>query len=406
MHPTPDYDILIAGGGMAGLSMALALAGSGLRLALVDQQHPPSAVELGNDLAQRDFDTRVSALTAASAALLARLGVWESLQALRLSPYTRMHVWDADGTGAIDFDADDLHAEALGWIAENSLVTAVLADALAQTDAACRYDTGIVGLEHEREGYRLRLADGTAISARLVIGADGGRSRIREWAGLRTRHWSYDHQALVTTLRTELPHQATAWQRFMPTGPLAFLPLRQQGGDAQQYCSIVWSCEPALAAQLLGLDPAAFAQRCAQAFEWRLGAVEVLAPLQAFSLHQLHAVDYTAPHLALIGDAAHTIHPLAGQGVNLGLADVAALSEVILNAHAKGQDFASPQVLSRYQRQRKPANLGMMLGMEGFKRLFGSEDLLLRWLRNTGLRLTDGLTPLKQVLIRQAMGLR
>lgn len=406
MDSTVQYDILIAGGGMAGLSMALALAGSGLRLALVDQQHPPSAAALAPDLAQRDFDTRVSALTTASAALLERLGVWETLKTLRLSPYTRMHVWDADGTGAIDFDADDLHAEALGWIVENPLVCAALADALAQTQVECRYDTGIVGLERAANGYLLRLGDGTALSARLVIGADGGRSRIREWAGLRTRHWSYGHQALVTTLRTELPHQATAWQRFMPTGPLAFLPLRQQGGDAQQTCSIVWSCEPTLAAQLLGLAPETFAERCAQAFERRLGAVEMLAPLQSFPLHQVHAVDYTAPHLALIGDAAHTIHPLAGQGINLGLADVAALSEVILQAHAKGQDFASPQVLSRYQRQRKPANLGMMLGMEGFKRLFGSQDLTLRWLRNTGLRLTDGLTPLKQILMRQAMGLR
>ncbi|MDR2213910.1 MAG: UbiH/UbiF/VisC/COQ6 family ubiquinone biosynthesis hydroxylase [Pseudomonadales bacterium] len=401
MQQHPDFDLIIAGGGMVGLAQALALADSPLRVALLDQRPPapaPSMTEL-------NFDNRVSALTPASAEFLRELGVWEALLELRLCPYTRMEVWDADGTGAIRFDARDLHLDALGYLVENSLVTAVLAEALRNTQIECRFGAAIANLERDSAGWRLALSDGASLTCSLLIGADGGGSRVREWAGLKTRAWSYGHEALVTTVHTEQPHRATAWQCFMRTGPLAFLPLRPHGDGSQHYSSIVWSCEPALARELLALDQEQFAARCATAFERRLGAVEVLSPVQAFPLRQLHAIDYVAPNLALIGDAAHTIHPLAGQGVNLGLADVHSLSGVIRAALAQGRDYCSQQTLSRYQRERKAANLGMMLGMEGFKRLFGSDDLLLRWLRNEGLRLADSLTPLKQTLMRRATGL-
>jgi 2-octaprenylphenol hydroxylase len=401
MKQSTDFDIVIAGGGMVGLAQALALADGSLRVALVDQHAPAALPTLDNTR----FDNRVSALTPASAAFLRELGVWDALVALRVCPYTRMQVWDADGTGAITFDARDLHVDALGYLVENPLVVAVLADALTRTQVHCRFGSGFAGLEREGEGWRLALNDGTSLTCSLLIGADGGSSRIREWAGLRSRTWSYDQQALVTTVRTELPHRATAWQRFMRTGPLAFLPLQPQGEADQHYSSIVWSCDPALAQELKALSPQDFALRCAQAFEHTLGAVTVLNPVQSFPLRQLHAVDYVAPNLALVGDAAHTIHPLAGQGVNLGLADARSLAGVIRTAVGQGRDYASLQALSRYQRERKPANLGMMLGMEGFKRLFGSNDLALRWLRNNGLRLADSLAPLKQTLMRRATGL-
>jgi 2-octaprenylphenol hydroxylase len=401
MNSQIDFDIVIAGGGMVGLAQALALADGSLRVALVDQ-HAPAALR---PLETGRFDNRVSALTPASAEFLRELGVWDALASLRLCPYSRMQVWDADGTGAITFDARDLHVEALGYLVENPLVVAVLAEGLARTDVHCRFGSGFAGLEREGEGWRLALEDGTSLTCSLLIGADGGSSRIREWSGLRARTWSYDQQALVTTVRTELPHRATAWQRFMHTGPLAFLPLQAQGDPDQHYSSIVWSCDPTLAQELLALSPEDFALRCAQAFEHTLGAVTVLNPVQSFPLRQLHAVDYVAPNLALVGDAAHTIHPLAGQGVNLGLADARALAGVIRAALGQGRDYASLQALSRYQRERKPANLGMMLGMEGFKRLFGSNDLALRWLRNNGLRLADSLAPLKHTLMRRATGL-
>ncbi|MDR0781330.1 MAG: UbiH/UbiF/VisC/COQ6 family ubiquinone biosynthesis hydroxylase [Pseudomonadales bacterium] len=395
-----DFDIIIAGGGMVGLAQALALADAPLRIALVEQ-HPPAPPP---PLDGACFDNRVSALTPASAAFLRELEVWDALAELRLCPYTRMQVWDADGTGAITFDARDLHLDALGYLVENTLVSAVLAQRLSRTGVVCRFGAHVAGLERETAGWRLALSDGSSLTCALLIGADGGASRIRDWAGINTRTWSYEQQALVTTVRTALPHRATAWQRFMRTGPLAFLPLQLRGASDQHYCSIVWSCTPELAQELLALSPQDFALRCAQAFEYTLGEVSVLNPVQGFPLWQRHAVDYVAPHLALVGDAAHTIHPLAGQGVNLGLADARSLAAVIRRAQAQGRDYTSPQTLSRYQRERKPANLGMMLGMEGFKRLFGSNDLALRWLRNQGLHLADTFAPLKHTLMRRAMG--
>ena len=404
MNQHKHYDIVIAGGGMVGLAMALALAESPLRVALVDQKADSGTVDLP-PLDAPNFQNRVSALTPASAEFFASLGVWDALMNLRVCSYQRMHVWDAEGTGAISFDAKDLHAAALGYLVENSLVAAVLADALNRTSVDSHFGAGFAALERELEGWRLTLSDGSVLTTSLLIGADGGSSRIREWAGLRTRTWSYDQRALVTTVRTERPHDATAWQRFLPTGPLAFLPLSLQGDASQHYSSIVWSCDPDLAQELLALDSDLFAARCAAAFEHKLGAVSVLNPVQGFPLQQLHAVDYVAPQLALIGDAAHTIHPLAGQGVNLGLADAQMLASVVRDALVKGRNYSSLQTLSRYQRARKPANLGMMLGMEGFKRLFGSNDLVLRWARNNGLRLTDALTPVKQTLMRRATGL-
>ena len=264
-------------------------------------------------------------------------------------------------------------------------------------------DTGRI--ERQPGGWQVQLDNDEELGCSLLIGADGGNSRIRELAGLRTREWSYGQQALVCTVRTQQPHAATAWQRFLSTGPLACLPLQLPGAAEQHYCSIVWSCDDLLAAELLALAPEAFALRLAAALEHRLGSMQLCSAPAAFPLQQRHAVDYVQDGLALVGDAAHTIHPLAGQGINLGFADARSLANVIHRALARGEEFSSLQVLSRYQRERKPANLGMMLGMEGFKRSFGSDQLLLRYLRNQGLSLADSLMPLKQRLMRHAMGL-
>jgi len=409
MKDSSQFDVIIAGGGMVGLSMALALADSGLRLALVDQNQQAGLTALSASIAatEPEFDSRVSALTPATVSLLDDLGVWPVIKALRASPYQHMQVWDGDGTGSITFNADEIHLPCLGYIVENRVIAAALADAVnASQSITCFYGHPLTGLQADGNGQCITLADGTVLNTRLLIAADGGRSRIREWAGFATRAWSYEQQALVTSVKTALPHQNTAWQRFMPTGPLAFLPLQGPGELAQHYCSIVWSCDPSLASGLMALPAEGFAKRCAQAFESRLGPLELMAPVQAFPLQQLHAVDYVKAGVALMGDAAHTIHPLAGQGVNLGFADVASLAGVIHQAKTQGKDYASYQVLSRYQRERKPANLAMMAGMEGFKRLFGSEDLLVRFFRNNGLQIANALSPIKQLLMRQAMGLK
>ncbi|MEY4642171.1 MAG: hypothetical protein RLZZ227_2165 [Pseudomonadota bacterium] len=391
---------------MVGLAMALALAPTGLRIALLDPQPaPPAAATLRPEMGRADFDPRVSALTPASRSLLASLGVWQSLQELRVCPYTDMQVWDADGTGSIHFSAAELHQPCLGYIVENSLVSAVLADAVRANAGIELLHASLVSYSTQGDTQLVTLAGGEHVRARLLIGADGSNSQVRTLAGIATKESNTGHRALVTTARTERGHQSTAWQRFMQSGPLAFLPLHLPGAAVQAHSSIVWSCVPELADELLALDDAQFARRLEIAFERRLGAVEAVAPRFAFPLWQKHASCYVQPGLALIGDAAHTIHPLAGQGVNLGLADVRSLAAVLARSIARGEDFASAQVLSRYQRERKAANLGMLLAMDGFKHAFGSDDVHLRWLRNAGLKAADRLSPLKQALMKGAMGL-
>lgn len=425
MQELRQFDVVISGGGMVGLSLALALVPTGLSLALVDPQTPTAEDPWSNGSAglvppaslcaamtQPDFDARVSALTPASSGLLRELGVWSALEQLRVCHYGDMRVWDGDGTGAIHFAAAEVQVPALGCIVENGLVTAALGAALAaqpgctwlQGESLQSFDTRTDGAG--RPEQRVQLASGAQLRCRLLIGADGAASRVRELGGFSTRAWDYGHQAIVATVRTSEPHQHTAWQRFMTSGPLAFLPLQLPGAEQQHYCSIVWSCVPELAAELLALDDAAFAQRLALAFESRLGRVEMVGPRSSFPLRQQHASDYVQAGLALVGDAAHTLHPLAGQGVNLGFADVRSLAGVLARAVARGEDFAAEQVLSRYQRERKAANLGMMLVMEGFKRAFGSDSLTLRWARNAGLKTVDALTPLKHEVMARAMGLK
>jgi len=256
-----------------------------------------------------------------------------------------------------------------------------------------------------REGSQvvLALAGGDTLRSKLVVAADGALSPLREALGFRTREWDYGHRAIVATVQLERAHAATAWQRFLPTGPLALLPL-PDGDDGSHRCSIVWSIEEAQAEELLALDEAGFCAALGAASEYRLGAVLASTRRLAFPLRQRHAVDYIAPGVALVADAAHTIHPLAGQGINLGLADVEVLAAEVLRAAERGLDPGRLDVLRRYQRERKGDNLLMMAAMEGFKRLFGARALPVRWLRNSGLRLVDGAVPLKRELIRQAMG--
>jgi 2-polyprenylphenol 6-hydroxylase len=409
-------DIVIAGGGPVGLAAACALAESGLQILLVDAgKEVIASNELGKIAVEATFDQRVSALTVASQSFLDKLGAWELIKSVRLCPFAEMHVWDGEGTGAIHFSAAEIHAPSLGHIVENRLLTTTLSE-VAKTKPQLKFIhqdkiTGIETGQNQREQGNspvcVTLASGQVIETKLLIGADGGNSFIREQGGFSLRQWEYGHKAIVTTVKTEKPHQYTAWQRFMKTGPLAFLPLHLPGLDAveQQYCSIVWSCVTEKADELLTLDDEAFKESLGKAFEFRLGTIESVDKRVSFPLWQRHATDYVMENIALIGDAAHTIHPLAGQGVNLGFADTQALCEVICAALDKGEDYASHQVLSRYQRNRKGKNLAMMAAMEGFKRLFESEDLMVKWLRNSGLNMTDTIPAVKGQLMRAIMGL-
>ena len=398
---TRQFDLIVVGAGMVGATLARALADTSLRIALLDAM--PLDQPLTARATESGYDPRVSALSAASENILANLDAWQRIDPHYRSAYRYMCVWDGAGTGEIQFDANALGENRLGHIVENWRVQQAVLDSLAHTDVTLLGGQQVTGLVHEPDGWTLQLASGELVQAPLVVAADGARSRLREMAGFAMREWDYLHHALVTTVRTEKPHAATAWQSFLDTGPLAFLPLNDR--NDQHYCSIVWSLLPEEAQRIMALDQQAFIAELETAIEGRLGRVLHADPRHCIPLRQRHARRYVQPGLALIGDAAHSIHPLAGQGVNLGLLDVAELSAVIRAALQRGEDIASLAVLQRYERRRMGANLTMMAAMEGFERLFHADALPLRWLRNTGMRWVDGMDRLKTGIVRRALGL-
>jgi len=403
-----QYDIIIVGGAMTGATLACALADTGLRIAVVDSRALSDPGSGSPGLEDTVFDARVSAITPASQEIFTRLGLWSHISAQRASPYSRMYVWEADGTASIDFAAADINVPVLGHIVENRVILNALHQRLADLDNIERVaPTTINDLLQADDGVRLILDNGDTLQARVLVGADGARSAVRRMAGFSVREWDYHHQAIVTTVRTEKPHQQTAWQRFMDDGVLAFLPMHTPAGpDGQRYCSIVWSLLPERAEQLMVEDDARFMASLERGFESRLGAVESVAQRFSFPLGQVHARDYVSDPVVLIGDAAHSIHPLAGQGANLGLLDAWVLARTIMQAQKKAEDlWHHPSVLRRYQRRRKGHNLAMMALMEGFRRLYAEQPLPVRWLRNVGMRTVDNLPLLKNHLMREAMGL-
>ncbi|QKE64879.1 2-octaprenyl-3-methyl-6-methoxy-1,4-benzoquinol hydroxylase [Aquipseudomonas campi] len=392
-------DLIIVGAGMVGSALALALEHSGLDILVVDGG-PLSIKPFAADAA---FEPRVSALSAASQRILERLDVWPGIAARRASAYCDMQVWDGSGTGSVHFSAASVHAETLGHIVENRVVQDALLERLHDSRLGLLGNARLEQLRRSGDGWLLKLADGRELRSSLLVAADGANSAVRRLAGCATREWDYLHHAIVTSVRCARPHQATAWQRFTDDGPLAFLPLRR--GDDEHWCSIVWSAVPAEAERLMALDDDAFRHELGKAFEWRLGEVSQVDPRLCIPLRQRHAKRYVESGLALIGDAAHSIHPLAGQGVNLGFLDAAVLAEVLLHALERGEQPNDVRVLSRYERRRMPHNLAMMAAMEGFERLFQADPLPLRWLRNSGLNWVDDLPEAKALFVRQALGL-
>ncbi|HSC75972.1 MAG TPA: UbiH/UbiF/VisC/COQ6 family ubiquinone biosynthesis hydroxylase [Pseudomonadales bacterium] len=396
-----DCDIAIVGGGMAGSALACALADSNYRIVIIEN------TETKPFLRDNFFDPRVVALSAASRQFFEQLGVWDFIREKRLSPFERMQVWDAEGTAQVCFDAEELQQPALGHIVENSLVVAALQQRLQQaSNVSWLCPDTVFGLYDDKKNTycELELRSGTTVRCQLVIAADGAQSVLRKLSGIKTVEWDYGHSAVVATVKTEKPHERIARQRFMVNGPLAFLPLRDNAGD-EHWSSIVWSTAPESAQALLDLTDAEFATRLGNAFEHKLGNIIEVRGRFAFPLRQRHAKTYHEGRVVLIGDAAHTIHPLAGQGVNLGFMDVKVLAEELLDALAKQLPPAHPLVLKRYQRRRLGANVSMAATMELFQRLFARKELPVRWLRNTGMHGIDAMSVVKKKIMRSAMGL-
>jgi 2-octaprenylphenol hydroxylase len=393
-----DVDLLIIGGGMVGAALACACRGLDLRIALLDAQPP------ARDWPPDSMDLRVSALSRASQRLFERLDAWSRMVELGVSPYREMRVWEDSGTGLgrgeLHFDSADLGEPDLGHIVENRVTRLALWEQLERSrEVECLCPATLDALEPEPHLVRARLGDGRHLTTRLLVGADGRDSQVRTALGIQCDTLLYDQRAIVATVEPEHWHRETAWQRFLPTGPLAFLPL------ADGRCSIVWSAEPSRADTLLALDDQAFATELATAFDRRLGGIRAVGPRAAFPLRRAQARRYFAARAALIGDAAHAIHPLAGQGVNLGFVDAAALAEVIAYAQVRGRDLGSPAMLRRYERARRHENQRMLLAMDGLKRLFSNTNPMLTVGRGLGLSAVDRMAPLKRGFIRDAMGL-
>ncbi|WPO96006.1 FAD-dependent 2-octaprenylphenol hydroxylase [Buttiauxella sp. HR94] len=390
-----SVDVAIVGGGMVGLAVACGLQGSGLRVAVLEQNPPQPLPESAPPA------LRVSAINAASEKLLTRLGVWSSIVANRASCYHGMEVWDKDSFGRIAFDDRSMGYSHLGHIIEND----VIHQALWQRAQQCQDVTLVApaGVQQvawgENEAF-LTLKDGGMLTARLVVGADGANSWLREKADIALTSWDYRHHALVATIRTDEPHEAVARQVFHGDGILAFLPLSDP-----HLCSIVWSLPPLEAASMQEATEEAFNQALDMAFDNRLGLCHLESERLVFPLTGRYARQFAAHRLALVGDAAHTIHPLAGQGVNLGFMDAAELVNELKRLHGAGKDIGQHLYLRRYERSRKHSAGVMLASMQGFRELFAGTHPAKKLLRDLGLKLADTLPGVKPQLIRQAMGL-
>jgi 2-octaprenylphenol hydroxylase len=394
-----NIDIVIVGAGMVGSLLASLLKDSGLSVLMLER----SAVTAP---AKEDaFEPRVSALTRASENLLRHVGAWQDIENIRCCPYSAMAVWDADGSGRVQFNAGELGETHLGVLVENRLIQCALTAAATRAkNVELRCPAQLQALERLPNTWQLTLSDGENINARLVIGADGAQSAVRQLTGISCTETDYGQRAIVTTVRTQKPHEFVARQRFMTTGPLAFLPLQSHDGDTH-FCSIVWSQDEKEAQRLLALDDEAFRRELGFAFEHTLGNIESVDARYSFPLRAQHARDYVREGVALIGDAAHAIHPLAGQGVNLGLLDAAVLAEEIMRAIERNISWCSENTLLRYSRRRRAHNTLILNSMTGFRRLFASQQPLLVLARNIGLGATNQILPLRQELARVAMGL-
>lgn len=395
-----DFDVVIVGGAMAGAGAAALLAAdpktASLRIALIEPK--PAAPPAAGD----PLDLRVSALSRASQQLLERTGAWPAVVARGAAAYQRMVIWeqrvDPTGPGALVFDAAELGEPDLGHIAENRAVQAALT-ARAVAAGVVLLRAGFTTLEAAPDAIRIALADGREFRAALVIGADGAESPVRTQAGIGVRGWDYEQRAVVAHLRPERGHRDTAWQRFLDTGPLALLPL------ADGRVSLVWSTLPTLAEELVACDDGEFSARVTEASAAVLGRLEPAGPRASFPLRLLHARQYAAQRVALIGDAAHTVHPLAGQGINLAFLDAAALVDVVGEAVEAGDDPGEPAVLRRYERWRKAEAVPAIALLDGIKRLFSGGNPLQSRVRRGALELTQSLPPLKRVLMQRALGI-
>ena len=397
-----QFDIVIAGAGMVGLTMAAMLARSryeqSLAITVVDAGLRPSYD------ADCSVGLRVSAVSLGSSRLLEATGAWNKVVATRASPFVGMRVWDArepaEGPGTLCFDAADFAVPELGFIVENSLVRFALLEALAESRVDLRFSTCIEAVNpREHGGFDLELGDGQSLRPDLLVGADGAESLVRKGARIPVRAWQYPQNAFVTHVLPQRSHRGIAWQRFLRDGPIALLPL----DDGRS--SIVWSTTPERVEAALAADDEALSQTLTEASDGILGELSVAGPRGAFPLRAQHALRYVEAGLALIGDAAHSVHPLAGQGANLGFADVAALVDSVTSALDRDEYPGDLPTLRRYERTRRGANATMLHFIDSLNRIFATERGWLAGLRTRGMRAFNRSGPIRRRAVQVALGI-
>ncbi|STY31690.1 oxidoreductase with FAD/NAD(P)-binding domain [Legionella wadsworthii] len=384
-----QFNVLIIGGGIVGLTAALSMAERGYSVAVID-------AESFNVQGKRS-DTRVYAINYASQVLLQQLNVWQHLEKKRISPYNSMYVWDAESGAHIDFDSRYVGSPNLGTILEEVVLKKALLKQVATQSLISLFPESCVDQIYIEENGVKVCCDQQTWEGQLLMIADGANSPARQILKVPLNSWSYNQNAIVATVSVEKPHQQTAYQVFHADGPLAFLPLANE-----HHCSIVWSTDPANAKKLMSLADQDFNISLTKAFASKLGQVELVSKRQQFPLQMRHVQQYVGQRWLLLGDAAHTIHPLAGLGLNVGLADVCSWIQCL---DASKGTFISKKALGAYQRERKYSVWQIIVLMEGFKRLFGNSFIPIVTLRGLGLNFCNGLTPIKRLFIQHAQGI-
>lgn len=388
-----SYDLTIVGGGMVGLTLAASLAKTNLNIAIIENSE--------KSVLSVEPASRVSAISAASRSIFEKMDVWSHIDSKRITAYNSMFVWEKDSFGKIEFDAQQVDATQLGYIIENEQIQhALLAVVEKQANVTFYTPDKLTNIALGDGEAWLTLESGKNITTKLVVGADGANSWVRNKVDIPLTHWDYNHHALVATIKTDLPHDHCARQVFTPDGPLAFLPLFEKN-----LCSIVWSVPPERAKQLQSLSELEFNKQLTRTFDNRLGFCELQSERNSFPLTMRYARDFAKHRVALIGDAAHTIHPLAGQGVNLGLLDALSLSQCILENSDAEKDIGLYTNLRQFERWRKTEAAQMVASMELLKQLFHGDNPVQKTVRDLALLFTDNVNPLKKQFIKQAMGL-
>ena len=390
------YEAIIVGGGVVGASLSLLLGQAGMKICLLDKGSPSKIQQ--TEL----FKGKTASLNLNSIDFFNKIGIWEKIN-LSSKEFTNIEVWDSEGSSKIIFNAKDISKSKLGKVAHNNNVLRSLYDLLQELPNVDLVENiSVSSINEGHESIEVQTDSGLSLKASLIVGSDGSMSSIRDLSSIPIRTWSYEQTAIVSLLELEIPINETAYQIFTSTGPIAILPVMVEG---EELASLIWSADKAYADKLLSIDTSDFLKELKLKTESKFGCLKIREEISSFPLHQLHAKEYFSKRTVLVGDAAHTIHPLAGQGLNLGLSDVIDLSERILLLRREGIDIADQKMLRAYSDSREKINLKMTTLMEAFKRGFGSKNPWIKLGRNLVFNLTNETEFLKKKFIKEAAGI-